>query len=84
MRVKAFEGDASPHLSALIDAFCDQLKLAISAHDAVDDAVQWWKTRPAANTQLAALDAQLSSRLKFRFRRAYSEAVGLWIKQNLD
>jgi hypothetical protein len=84
VRVKAFEGDASPHLSTLVDAFCDQLKLAISTHDAVEDAVQWWKTRPAANTQLAALDAQLSSRLKFRFRRAYSEAVGLWIKQNLD
>lgn len=84
VRVKVFDGDASPKLSVLIDRFCDELKSAIGSHDAVEDAVVWWKTRQAANTQLAALDAQLSSRLKFRFRRAYSDAVGLWIKQNLD
>jgi hypothetical protein len=84
VRVKVFEGDASPKLSALVDHFCDELKNAIGSHDAVEDAVIWWKTRQAANTQLAALDAQLSSRLKFRFRRAYSDAVGLWIKKNLE
>lgn len=84
VRVKVFEGDASPKLSVLIDRFCDELKNVIGSHDAIEDAVTWWKTRQAANSQLAVLDAQLSSRLKFRFRRAYSEAVGLWIKQNLE
>jgi hypothetical protein len=84
VRVKAFEGDAAPALSVLIDKFCNELQDVLRDNDSVSDAVRWWKTRAAANVQLAALDAQLSSKLKFRFRRAFSDAVGLWIKQNLD